>query len=353
MLLGNSLNAITLSLNALLTSFVDNHSELELLLSFGATKFEAARRLVREALRTGSMPTLNGMAIIGLISIPGMMTGQILGGSPPMEAAHYQILIMYLVANVVFFSMISNIFVSMNIIFDKHHRLRTAILMDQKKASETLSLRKRCCSALHFLCCGKRSSSSFVDPTERESLLHSSSSAHSATIPFNLSTVKRRAGARGLPDHKFMEVVNLCHYVPLTDDYGSLAEEGKSLSGMTVKKGMRTLFENLNVEFEESSVTLIQGPSGCGKSQFLRMLAHLEEVKSGSIVLAGSSLPDPHYGDDATAWRGDVRYVSQSRLMLPGTPRDFLVRMSALRGATKDASEDEMLESIKTYLGRK
>ena len=52
---------------------------------------------VEEALRTGLMPTLNSMNVLGLVSIPGMMTGQVLGGSPPLVAAKYQALIMFLI----------------------------------------------------------------------------------------------------------------------------------------------------------------------------------------------------------------------------------------------------------------
>lgn len=82
MLLGNCINAVALSMNAIITSLVEQAVEVELLLSFGASPEEASARLMCEAVRVGAMPMLNSMAVIGLISIPGMMTGQILGGSP-------------------------------------------------------------------------------------------------------------------------------------------------------------------------------------------------------------------------------------------------------------------------------
>jgi putative ABC transport system permease protein len=77
MLLGNCINAVALSTNALMTSFVEQSHEIELYLSFGASPEEASARLIREAVKVGAMPMLNGMAVIGLISIPGMMTGQV------------------------------------------------------------------------------------------------------------------------------------------------------------------------------------------------------------------------------------------------------------------------------------
>jgi putative ABC transport system permease protein len=76
MLLGNCINGVSLSLNVFLTSLVESSREVELFLSFGASSYEASSRLLREAVRTGAMPQLNSMAIIGIISIPGMMTGE-------------------------------------------------------------------------------------------------------------------------------------------------------------------------------------------------------------------------------------------------------------------------------------
>ena len=64
----------------------------------GQTARAASRDLRREAMRTGMIPILNAMAAAGVVSLPGMMTGQILAGSPPVEAVKYQILIMFLIA---------------------------------------------------------------------------------------------------------------------------------------------------------------------------------------------------------------------------------------------------------------
>lgn len=71
MLLGNCINGVSLALNSLFTSLVDCSREVELLLSFGANEHESTSRLIREAVRNGTIPQLNSMAIIGLISIPG------------------------------------------------------------------------------------------------------------------------------------------------------------------------------------------------------------------------------------------------------------------------------------------
>jgi putative ABC transport system permease protein len=59
---------------------------------------QAIAEIRREAMRSGMMPIINGMAAAGLVSLPGMMTGQILAGASPVEAVKYQILVMFLIA---------------------------------------------------------------------------------------------------------------------------------------------------------------------------------------------------------------------------------------------------------------
>lgn len=65
MLLGNCINGISLSMNTMLTSVVESSREIELLLSFGATSYEASFRLLTGALKASTIPQLNGMAVIG------------------------------------------------------------------------------------------------------------------------------------------------------------------------------------------------------------------------------------------------------------------------------------------------
>jgi putative ABC transport system permease protein len=67
---------------------------LETRLALGASGKDAWEPLARDAWRAAMMPVLNTLATLGLVSIPGMMTGQILGGSAPQTAAVYQALIM-------------------------------------------------------------------------------------------------------------------------------------------------------------------------------------------------------------------------------------------------------------------
>lgn len=78
--------------------FSDSKDKVEMALSYGATRWEAGRPVMIEAIRLAMLPTINQMSVIGLIAIPGMMTGQIIGGAPVMDAVKYQQIIMFMIS---------------------------------------------------------------------------------------------------------------------------------------------------------------------------------------------------------------------------------------------------------------
>ncbi|MHC5038449.1 MAG: ABC transporter permease [Planctomycetota bacterium] len=94
MLVGNSLNAVALGLDRLLSDLKVRRSEVETALAVGATPAEASDAMFREALRAAMIPSINSMMAAGIVFIPGMMTGQIMAGADPVEAVKYQIVIM-------------------------------------------------------------------------------------------------------------------------------------------------------------------------------------------------------------------------------------------------------------------
>jgi len=99
MILGNTINGISLGLDRFMTSLVDQQQQIETLLTLGATRWEATHQQMRDAVRTGMVPILNSMMVVGLVSLPGMMTGQILAGADPIDAVRYQIIVMFMVAS--------------------------------------------------------------------------------------------------------------------------------------------------------------------------------------------------------------------------------------------------------------
>lgn len=99
MMLGNTMNGVALSLDRLSQSAVAQRDVIEQRLMLGERWYEAISDIKREAVRSGMIPMINGMATAGLVSLPGMMTGQILSGTDPAEAVKYQILIFFLITS--------------------------------------------------------------------------------------------------------------------------------------------------------------------------------------------------------------------------------------------------------------
>ena len=95
MLFGNAMNGASLAGDRLVNAIKQNRLEIETHLCLGATPKQAIVSYQREAIRTGLIPTLNNMVVMGLVSLPGMFTGQVLAGSNPRDAASYQILILF------------------------------------------------------------------------------------------------------------------------------------------------------------------------------------------------------------------------------------------------------------------
>ena len=98
MILGNSMNGISLALDRLSSEVKNRSSEIETLLLLGACRSMAIRDPLKVALRAGMIPTINSLKTVGIVSLPGMMTGQILGGVDPAVAVRYQIVVMLMIA---------------------------------------------------------------------------------------------------------------------------------------------------------------------------------------------------------------------------------------------------------------
>lgn len=97
MLLGNTMTAIALGADRLNDSAVKQRALIEARLALGHGWRSAIGTIRQDSVRVGLVPMINAMAAAGVISLPGMMTGQILAGTPPVEAVKYQILIMFLI----------------------------------------------------------------------------------------------------------------------------------------------------------------------------------------------------------------------------------------------------------------
>lgn len=124
MLLGNTMTGVALSIDRLTASVWQSRETVEARLMLGETGSEAVSDLARDALRSGLIPVINSMAVAGVVSLPGMMTGQILAGNPPGEAVRYQILIWLLIAAGCGFGMLIAVRMTAGRLFDERDRLR-------------------------------------------------------------------------------------------------------------------------------------------------------------------------------------------------------------------------------------
>lgn len=128
MVLGNMLNGVSLSLDRYLDGLSTGRNGIEMLLAFGATAWEASHRAMRDALRVGMVPTLNSMMVMGVVSLPGMMTGQILAGARPSDAVRYQIVIMFVISSATALASMGVLLLAFRTLFSADHRLRADIL---------------------------------------------------------------------------------------------------------------------------------------------------------------------------------------------------------------------------------
>jgi putative ABC transport system permease protein len=122
MILGNTLNGISLGLDRLGRELSFQRGQVETLLALGATRWEAARQPVQQAIRTGMIPLINSMMVVGIVSLPGMMTGQLLAGVTPLQAVKYQIVIMFLIASGTALGTVGVVLLSYWRLFDSDHQ---------------------------------------------------------------------------------------------------------------------------------------------------------------------------------------------------------------------------------------
>jgi putative ABC transport system permease protein len=128
MILGNTLNGVSLGLDRLGGELSGKRDQVEALLALGATRWEAASGPIRQAVKTGLIPTINAMMVVGIVSLPGMMTGQLLAGTSPVEAVKYQVVIMFLIASGTALGTVSVVLLSYRRLFNEDHQFLDSLL---------------------------------------------------------------------------------------------------------------------------------------------------------------------------------------------------------------------------------
>lgn len=124
MIVGNSMTGIALGANKLCSDFEDKRIEIENSLMLGASPLDATRQIVNNAFDSAILPTMNNMLTMGIVSLPGMMTGQILSGTFPITAIKYQIGIMLAILGSTAVSTVLFVTLGYRTFFTKDNRLK-------------------------------------------------------------------------------------------------------------------------------------------------------------------------------------------------------------------------------------
>lgn len=125
MLCGSTISGVVIAVSYVLRELVENRDKVEIYLAFGATRMEACRPIAIEALRLALTPPINNMSVLGIISIPGMMTGAILGGSSVQQAARLQMIIIFMITASTTLASIFTTFSAVLVAVDAEHRIRS------------------------------------------------------------------------------------------------------------------------------------------------------------------------------------------------------------------------------------
>ncbi len=129
MILGNAMTGGALAADRLYTELKSRQEEIETLLQLGWDYKRAAHESKKEAVRAAMIPTINSMMTVGIVHIPGVMAGQMLGGVSPFVAAKYQIIIMLMIASAV--TITSTVFTTLALkrYFTPHQQLNRKIFL--------------------------------------------------------------------------------------------------------------------------------------------------------------------------------------------------------------------------------
>jgi len=123
MIIGNAMTATGLTLAHLQDNIQMQRQQIEAALSLGATSRQASQSILQNALRNGMAPIIDKTKTVGLISLPGAMTGMILAGASPFEAIQLQIVVMYMLVGAVAFASLAAVFFALPSCFTSEHQL--------------------------------------------------------------------------------------------------------------------------------------------------------------------------------------------------------------------------------------
>ena len=338
MMLGNCVTVLSLGVDRYLSSLEQGSAHVMCRLAAGASGWEAALPALRVAMTTGLTPQLNQMSVMGLVSIPGMMTGTVLSGTPPLVAAKYQLMIMFLIC---FTS--SNALAAALVLATRHRLFDTTygLQSDAIGARKSGKPQDALVALAQALGTALRPVLRHLHPSRHRVATRGDDSHAADALPAVTTSAGGSAPCVG-------RLVRSDGAEPPATEPLLRMRDGAVAAGRAAERGTSErapLMERIQLDVYAGETVAVRGPSGCGKSTLLRALARLHPLREGALELRGV----PCSGVGAERWRAQVCYVAQSGWAgLPGTPASLLaelLRLAAQRQAQQlHAAEADTLE---------
>lgn len=124
MIAGNAMVAVGLCFSNLNQRFSDNHQKIMEMLSLGASVKLASGRIIADSIRTAMIPTVDAAKTVGLVSLPGMMSGLIFAGIDPLKAIKYQIMVTFMLIGTASLSTIIAVWLSYRRFYNARAQLK-------------------------------------------------------------------------------------------------------------------------------------------------------------------------------------------------------------------------------------
>jgi putative ABC transport system permease protein len=123
MTISNAMVALGLCYRQITADFKSRREEVETKLSLGADILPSSIEIIHDSIRTGMIPTIDSAKTLGVVSLPGMMTGLILAGTSPIQAVRYQIMVTFMLLSTTAISSFLACYLSYRSFFNKRKQL--------------------------------------------------------------------------------------------------------------------------------------------------------------------------------------------------------------------------------------
>lgn len=123
MIISNSMVSISLCFRALETGFKTKHKEVEIKLALGADIHLSSQNILKDSIKTGMIPTIDSTKTLGIVALPGMMTGLILAGASPLDGIKYQIIVTFMILSSTSIASFTSCYLSYKSFFNTNKQL--------------------------------------------------------------------------------------------------------------------------------------------------------------------------------------------------------------------------------------